>query len=778
MIPQTEISEIFFQQSTKGLSALELIFDDIHQLIDFKIIKANPSFLRLLGIDDQNFNSDSFLSNAMSIDSDEFIQSIGHLALKKQTIEIEKSFFYSTIYSILISNFSANQFTITIQDKTDEIRIVNESENSQELLERISQVAKIGYWEYDLTYFVIIWSKHTYSIHELDSNYLPNLEECLNFYSEPGRTLLRDAVTSAINKGIKWDIELPFLTSRGKKLWVRNAGEVEYKNGKPFKLLGVLQDITERKLKDELIKESETRLLEAQRIAQLGHWEYSLMKNEIVWSPQVYQIFKKNPDLYKPTFEDMFDQIIEMQEIVSIFENNESFKKDIQYIISETETIWVSIECIVVYSEDGHPTFLKGTVQDITIRKNTEIAMFEAKEEAVRLSNTKGLFLANMSHEIRTPLNGILGFSDLLRGTNLNSIQMEYANTIYDSSKSLALIINDILDFSKIESGKLELEEVYTDIRNLIKQTIDILSFSMNQKNIKIVPKISQKTPSEIQVDPVRLKQILLNLLSNAIKFTEYGEIILSLELEEVQTEISTASFCFSVIDNGIGISEENQKKLFIAFNQAETSTSRKYGGTGLGLTISNNLANLMGSTIKVLSKEGKGSTFYFHLWKEYRDTSIRQKISKEVDSFLLSKINLKEMERTILIVDDVMVNILLLKRLFEIYYPKMNLIEVYDGEEAVEACKKITPFLILMDIQLPAMDGYEATREIIRLQENQESKSIIIALTANVVKEEKQKCFDAGMVDYISKPIDKILFNEVLNQYFLGNVPLKNFQI
>ena len=379
------------------------------------------------------------------------------------------------------------------------------------------------------------------------------------------------------------------------------------------------------------------------------------------------------------------------------------------------------------------------------------------KEKAQASEHAKHQFLANMSHEIRTPMNAIKGMTDILLRREPQSEQLTYLNAIKESSNSLLVIINDILDISKIEAGKIDLEMIPFSIEEVIQNVILISQFKAEEKGLELQINLNKASPSLVQGDPTRLRQILLNLVGNAIKFTVKGVISIQLKTEEVEGKID-AQFCVS--DTGVGIGEDRLEKIFDSFEQAYSDTTRKFGGTGLGLSISKKLVEIQKGNIWAESKKGKGSQFYFTIPYLIAEQSLDHEESIEQGSQAVTSLDGVK----ILLVEDNTFNAIVAQEELE---DAINNVVVEVAENGIIAVEKISHGdfdIILMDIQMPVMNGFEATN-IIRNLSNDKSNIPIIAMTANVLKEEVDKCYEAGMNGFIGKPFDTTdLFNKMYN--------------
>ena len=415
--------------------------------------------------------------------------------------------------------------------------------------------------------------------------------------------------------------------------------------------------------------------------------------------------------------------------------------------------IWVSVSNTPTFNPDGSFDQQVAIINDISKRKLVEQELIKTREEALQLSKAKETFLSVMSHEIRTPLNAVIGITHLLLDDNPTEAQLENLKILNFSSQNLLSLINDVLDFTKIETGNMVLEKADVNLKDLVSQTLNTLQFKTLDKDVKLKSEIDHRIPLYVLGDHTRLYQILINLLGNAVKFTETGEVKLKLDL--ISEKQKTIQVSFEVSDTGIGIEPDKIDYIFETYTQASSDTTRKYGGTGLGLAITKRLVELHNSHITVESKIGKGSSFTFTIeFERSAQTSLSAPNA-------LADIPLNS---TILVVDDNYINRLLVGKVLGKWGIKVDYAE--NGEMALEKVKKTPYDIILMDLQMPVMDGLEATRAIRNLSGDYYRKLPIIALTASIITNERMKIYECGMNDFVMKPFIPAVLYEKIRSY------------
>jgi len=439
-----------------------------------------------------------------------------------------------------------------------------------------------------------------------------------------------------------------------------------------------------------------------------------------------------------------------------------------RYLCKDGSYRWLSWKSVPVGDK------MYATARDVTETKRIEQDLIRARQAALESSRVKSEFLANMSHEIRTPLNGIIGMTDLLLETTLIDIQRRYATIVQESGQALLWLINSILDFSKIEAGKMDFEHIEFNPGHLVEQQCMLMSAKAKEKNLTLTTIVDPNVPTHLLGDSSKLAQVLLNLISNAIKFTEKGSVVVQAAASEISD--SSVTLLFGVRDTGIGISSTDQTRLFQPFTQADGSTARKFGGTGLGLSISKKIVEMMQGQIGVESTPGEGSTFWFNVTFDLADQKSSQTPSRLKHELASSPAksseqaaDLKTMRAKILVVEDNLVNQLLaVTQLESLGY---TTVAVANGFEAITAYQKGNFDLILMDCQMPEMDGFQATQAIRKMEQSTTTHIPIIALTANAMQPDHEQCLAAGMDDYLAKPFKKEKLMGLINHWLNQNL-------
>jgi len=534
-------------------------------------------------------------------------------------------------------------------------------------------------------------------------------------------------------------------------------------DGQPLALVGVINDITDSEKTSADLRETESRWQLAIAASDAGVWDWSAETGKIFLSQRMRELIRIPENLICDSLSDLV-KFVKAEDIVVIREAMEEhlsgeveiFRAEVR--LNTDDETWLVVNGKAQIGDSGKPTRAIGTVADITPVKVAERQMALSKELAESANQAKSDFLAMMSHEIRTPLNGVLGFADLLAESKLNDQQREFLQTIRDSGGALLAILNDILDYSKIEAGKLDVHLKPTDVRQIGQSLVAFFHPQAEKKGIELRLQIHSSVPSLVLCDPVRVRQIILNLMGNALKFTSRGYVEFDLRATESR-QPGFSDICFYVRDSGIGISQSDQARLFEPFNQLDASTARRFGGTGLGLSIVKRLTELMGGSVRVESEVGTGTMFQVTLPCQLvrDDYDPRKTMLIQLD---ITPDFAKSRPLRILVAEDNLVNRKLARLLLQKF--GYNPDEAEDGSRAVAMALENGYDLVLMDIQMPGMDGYEAAQ---RIREMCACPPRIVALTAHALKSDEERSHKLGMDGHLSKPIRADLLRKVLEK-------------
>lgn len=528
------------------------------------------------------------------------------------------------------------------------------------------------------------------------------------------------------------------------------------------------------KMRNDLRK-GEERLIEAQEITRIGSWEYDLVARDLKFSKVTYQILAWSESDHNPRIGNYLkilhpeDMPLHLQMIERATREGVLQTYDLRLFLGPGKMKNIQMVVKPVFDEHQKVVKLFGTILDIDERKKFEMDLIAARDAAEKAAAIKSQFLSNMSHEMRTPMNAIIGLSDLMLEDNLSPMHEEKLIAIKRSGKNLLRIINEILDFSKIEAGMIAIEKISFDLRQVVDVVVKTFSFKAESKNLELSAYVDEDIPGSILGDPYRLNQVLLNLLGNAVKFTEHGHVKLNVRFErQLSEEQGKIVLLFEVEDTGIGIDPQKHDLIFESFSQAQSDHSRKYGGTGLGLSITKKLVEIQGGKLEMESVVNRGSVFRFYLNFEPGDPLIL--INYESGEKLSDLKGLR-----ILLVEDNAMNqfvaVQILKKL------SVNIETALNGRQALEILSLRSFDVVLMDLQMPEMDGYEATKQIRSGETKVLNPQIpIIALTADAFSQTKDLTQQVGMNAFITKPINQQeLFSALLN--LMNDVPRVNEQ-
>ncbi|MFE5323062.1 PAS domain S-box protein [Paenibacillus sp. NPDC056579] len=577
-------------------------------------------------------------------------------------------------------------------------------------------------------------------------------------FTHPEDTTLTEPLIRAMLKGTmtSYEVEKRFLHKNGHAIWTSLHVSLirDEVNGKPLYFILQIIDNTKSKLAEQKLQESIERYTSLKKYNHDAIISFGLDGSIINGNQMAEQLSGyKIEELIGASIGKLMGEE-HLSSLLASSKDYSSVEKNINYIRHKdgrSVEVLVTLAPIIIHSQNmGFYMIAK----DMTEQKR----LLVEKEAAEKTNKAKSEFLAMMSHEIRTPMNGVIGMTDLLLETALDSEQQEYAQIIKKSGSSLLTIINDILDFSKIESGKADIKEDPFSVRSVISETLNIIMPKALEKSLEITTSVGSAVPNIVVGDDTKLRQVLINLLSNAVKFTPNGAIAISVECV-TQADKKTVCLQFSIRDTGIGVPKEKVAHLFEPFYQVDNFMTRKTEGTGLGLAICKKLVELMSGTIWYEPcADPSGSTFMFTTrFHEYTDPEAMQDDRSTHSEMLLAN------SLNILIAEDNAVNQFVLKKMIEkLGYPSTI---VENGKEVVEAAARDPYDIIFMDVQMPLMDGLEATSRI-KNHASSKKSPFIVAVTAHAIKGDREKYMAAGMDEYISKPVSLEAVSAIIEKY------------
>ncbi|MEJ7794107.1 MAG: PAS domain-containing protein [Nocardioides sp.] len=676
-------------------------------------------------------------------------------------------------------------------DYTNLRELIDTLEQREQQLAAAQAIAKIGSWEWDVVENRTTWSDELFRIYGIDpQRFRGDYEAFLEFIHPDDRKAVRDAVRATYDGLDEFEWTARVIRGDGAERWCRGLGRVERgPDGTPVRMNGTDQDITEQVKADHEIAEYTRRLGLLRHVADAANRSTSLVET----LARALEGFSDTPG-WEPA--GVFVTNDDSDELLQLPLGNSQLPWGQRADPALARKVWASenlehqpvpghetshslvafpvrhgggIACIVqLVGDEVPPDEISRDLIDqmatqlgrVAERERAAAELAEARDQAMEASRLKSEFLATMSHEIRTPMNGVIGLTDLLMRTELDDQQRRLAEALHGAGSTLRGIINDILDLSKIEAGKLELELVDFEVRSVVEQTVRLLRGSANEKGLDLRLTVAPRVPTYVRGDAVRWEQVLTNLGSNAVKFTDRGSVEVAVDLVERTPDGVLLEVV--VQDTGPGIALDARQRLFDAFTQADPSTTRRHGGTGLGLTIARQLVEALGGELSLHSEVGRGTAFHFTAAFGTATGDAR-----EYQGAVEGSVPVPTVSQRVLVVEDNQVNQMVAVGLLEIAGYATEVAE--DGVEAVTALEGDHGFVaVLMDCRMPRMDGYSATRAI-RAEEPPGRRVPIIAVTASALEGERERCLESGMDDFLTKPVDSARLHRVLRQWISG---------
>jgi PAS domain S-box-containing protein len=705
-------------------------------------------------------------------------EEIQNYSIEKRYIRKDGSVVWVTLSASLERDLDRNptRLIAVIQDISERWRLADELRRAKERLDVAVQGSNLTIWEFDMpdgqidtsvVSFINVWEPLGYDPSEMPKDFRAAFAQTLHPADQErvGRELQQALY------GNQRDFESEYRIRRkdNTHLWTLARGIIlRNEQGAPIRFIGSSVDITQIKTVEEALRESEARFRGTFENAAVGvahvnadgrFLRVNQKYTEIVGYPRERLIGSRFVEVIHPDDGPAAEQSLSKLASGEI----QSYSREERIIRSDGETVWTNVSVSFQRDAAGAPLHSIAVIQDISLRKQLENELREAKEAAEAANRAKDEFLANVSHEIRTPMNAILGMTELVLDTPLADDQRQSLRTVESAAGNLLGLINDLLDFSKIEAGRFELEAEDFSLRAVLGDTLRALAIRAHRKGLDLISNVRPEVQDALVGDSGRLRQIVLNLVGNAIKFTERGEVVIDVSVASGPAPKGMVWLRFDVRDTGIGISEDKQQAIFRAFEQADSSTTRKYGGTGLGLTISAQLAKLMGGAISVHSEPGKGSVFSFTAQLGTRPADapasaesatvtsaagVRAPSQAEVVGGAVVPLN-------VLVAEDNGFNAQFMEALLVRRGHRVQLVS--DGIAALAATKAEKFDLLLLDIHMPKLDGFGVIKAIREREFGSGHHLPVIALTARSRPEDRDSCLEAGMDDFLAKPVRAI---------------------
>ncbi len=627
-------------------------------------------------------------------------------------------------------------------DVTAQVAVEQALAAREQLLRAVGRMVNVGGWELDIANRRMVWSDEMFAIHELPVGEPPSLEAALAFYPPEVHDQIRAAFNRCLATGEEWDLELPFRTARGHMRWVRSIGQPVWEQGQIRKLRGTFQDITRSKEAELALRASE------QRYRLLANFLPGMivimfdrdMRITLAAGPELARFGVEPAQLEGRYLLELAPEPYRSQLAPLCAEALLGTIHHLDYVVDREV-----FDTAIIPLEETPGQISGGLIaaRNTTAERDLAASLLRAKEAAEQAERATSAFLAAISHEMRTPLNAVIASAEALLSSSMPTTQQTLMETIRAGGEALLAIVNNVLDLSKLEAGRLDTNPEPTDLRAVINAVLALFQRAAEQKQLQLTATIDPALPPMLVTDGARVRQILINLVGNAIKFTDHGEVAVSVRV--VQESPERCDLTLTVRDTGIGIAPDQQYLLFKPFTQLNQEQSRRRGGAGLGLAISAQLACLLGGALNVESQPGNGSTFTLSLsLPQHRSAPNVDRLPAATDATPPAPLN-------VLVAEDNEINQQVIVHLLS----KLGhqVVVVANGADAVQAAQKQAFDVILMDIQMPVMDGEEATRQI-RALGNQIRQPRIIAFTAYALEEVRARCLAAGMDGFLTKPV------------------------